>query len=176
MGVNVGVNLLGQAGDWVKGTPEYIAPARIYMLVVMLGGYISAAALYLAAIPAVKHDIAKREAVVRAGGSPQVCTPCSIVVSLYCQGHVPSDLLARRLHSGVELLHSVHFMKPCYCHAAALSTGVHPRKSSGCTRTERPSLCFNHTKAAYPGVELHHLCNYPEPCSLRMKLDAHKTN
>ncbi|BDA47321.1 hypothetical protein COCOBI_10-1670 [Coccomyxa sp. Obi] len=63
------------AGDWVKGTPQYIAPARIYMLVAMLGGYISSAALYFAAIPAVKHDIAKREAVVRAGGSPQITLP-----------------------------------------------------------------------------------------------------
>lgn len=70
------VSMPGQAGDWAKGTPEYIAPARIYMLVAMLGGYISSAALYFAAIPAVKHDIAKREAVVRAGGSPQVCTIC----------------------------------------------------------------------------------------------------
>ncbi len=68
----------GQAGDWVKGTPEYFAPARIYMLVAMLGGYISSAALYFAAIPAVKHDIAKREANVRAGGSPKVCTSCSV--------------------------------------------------------------------------------------------------
>ena len=73
-----GVLNAGQAGDWVKGTPDYIAPARIYMLVAMLGGYISSAALYFAAIPAVKHDIAKREAVVRAGGSPQVCTLCDI--------------------------------------------------------------------------------------------------
>ncbi|CAL8472225.1 g11767 [Coccomyxa elongata] len=60
------------AGGWVKGTPEYIAPARIYMLVCMMGGYISSAALYFAAIPAIKHDIAKREAVVRAGGLPQI--------------------------------------------------------------------------------------------------------
>ncbi|BDA47322.1 hypothetical protein COCOBI_10-1680 [Coccomyxa sp. Obi] len=63
------------AGDWVKGTPEYIAPVRIYMLVAMMGGYISSAALYFAAIPAVKHDIAKREAFVRAGGSPQITLP-----------------------------------------------------------------------------------------------------
>ena len=70
--------MLGQAGGWEKGTPEYITPARIYMLVCMGGGYVSSAALYFAAIPAIKHDIAKREAVVRAGGSPQVCTLCNI--------------------------------------------------------------------------------------------------
>lgn len=88
----------GQAGDWVKGTPEYIAPARIYMLVCMLGGYLCSAALYIAAIPAVKDDIAKREATVRAGGSPQVCALCSILdevlapsLSSRCtQGHLTS--------------------------------------------------------------------------------------
>lgn len=61
-----------QAGDWKKGTAGYIAPARNYMLVAMLVGYLSAAALYLASIGAVKRDITKREALARTGGPAQV--------------------------------------------------------------------------------------------------------
>lgn len=97
----------GQAGDWVKGTPEYIAPARIYMLVAMLGGYISAAALYFAAIPAVKHDIAKREAVVRAGGSPQVCANCDFLAAML------STAVLRFLHSS---RHAALFIKEHLVH------------------------------------------------------------
>lgn len=84
--------MLGQAGGWVKGTPEYIAPARTYMLWCVMGGYISSAALYFAAIPAIKNDIAKREALVRAGGSPQVCTSCS----KYHVGFEDSDVMKEK--------------------------------------------------------------------------------
>ncbi|BDA47318.1 hypothetical protein COCOBI_10-1640 [Coccomyxa sp. Obi] len=58
-------------GDWVKGTPEYIAPARTYMLVALMGGYISAAVLYFLAIPSVNRDIDKCTEAVRAGGYPK---------------------------------------------------------------------------------------------------------
>ncbi len=67
----------GQVGDWVKGTPEYIGPARIYMLVALMGGYIGSAVLYVLAAPAVKCDIALREEAVRAGEYPEVSTSCS---------------------------------------------------------------------------------------------------
>ncbi|BDA47320.1 hypothetical protein COCOBI_10-1660 [Coccomyxa sp. Obi] len=63
------------AGDWVKGTPEYIGPARIFMLVALIGGYIGSAVLFLMAVPSVNRDIAKREDAVRAGGSPQITLP-----------------------------------------------------------------------------------------------------
>lgn len=68
----------GQAGEWVKGTPEYIPPARIYMLASLLFGYLGSAVLYFMAVPAINRDIAKREDAVRAGNSLQVCAVCGM--------------------------------------------------------------------------------------------------
>lgn len=59
-----------QVGRWEHGKPEYIPPARNYMLLALLFSYASAAVMYLAAVPGVKLDIAK---LARSGGSSQVC-------------------------------------------------------------------------------------------------------
>ncbi len=78
----------GQIGDWVKGTPSYIGPARIYMLVALMGGYIGSAVIYLLAVPAVNRDMEKRAEAVRAGGYPEVCAYCSLCTRVVAPPHI----------------------------------------------------------------------------------------
>ncbi|EIE27065.1 MFS general substrate transporter [Coccomyxa subellipsoidea C-169] len=75
-------------GDWVKGTPSYVTPARIYMLVALMGGYIGSAIIYILAVPAVNRDMEKRAEAVRAGGYPEVCAFCILCTRVVAPPHI----------------------------------------------------------------------------------------